>query len=397
MTVTERRATLLPDPEPREVVNTLISVDDHVIEPPDMFEGRMPASLVDRAPRVIELDDGAQGWLYEGSVLPSPGLNAVAGRPVEEWGFDPVRFDEMRRGCFEIEARVHDMDIAGIYASLCFPSYLAGFGGLNFNRSADPELGTACIRAWNDWHHERWAGPHPDRIIPLQITCLIDPVIGAAEVRRNAERGFKALSFPEFPAQAALPSIHSDHWDPIFAACEETETVVCLHTGSAGYVIGATPIAPQEVSTSLFPANALVATADWLWSGVPSRFPKLAIALSEGGIGWVSMYIDRLRYMSSHSGQAMHGWMDPKLDPVDVLLRNFWFCTLDDPSAMRLLDVIGVDHVMLETDFPHTDSTWPNSQAAAARIVAGLPDDQVRKVTHENAAGLFRHPLPATV
>src|SRR3954452_7591693 len=99
MTVTERRATLLPDPEPREVVNTLISVDDHVIEPPDMFEGRMPASLVDRAPRVIELDDGAQGWLYEGSVLPSPGLNAVAGRPVEEWGFDPVRFDEMRQGC----------------------------------------------------------------------------------------------------------------------------------------------------------------------------------------------------------------------------------------------------------------------------------------------------------
>ena len=395
MTTTERHATLLPDPEPRDIENLLISVDDHLIEPPDMFEGRMPSALLDRAPRVVELDDGAQAWLFEGNVLPSPGLNAVAGRPVEEWAYDPVRFDEMRPGCFEIEARVRDMDIAGVYASLCFPSYLAGFGGVNFNRSADPELGEGCIRAWNDWHHERWAGPHPDRIIPLQITSLRDPDAGAAEVRRNAERGFKALSFPEFPAQAGFASIYDPSWDPILAACEETETVVCLHTGSASFVLGASPQAPLEVATSLFPANALVATAEWLWSGVLSRFPRLNIALSEGGIGWVPMYIDRLSYMASHAGQAMDGWDDPDLSPVEILERNFWFCTLEDPSAMRLLDVIGEDHVMLETDFPHSDSTWPDCQAAAARMVAGLSDDTRRKVTHGNASRLFRHPLPS--
>ena len=117
---------LLPDPTPRERQHILISVDDHVIEPPDMFDGRLPAALADRAPRIVETD-GRQVWRYEDREYPNIGLNAVIGRPKEEWSMEPARFDEMRRGCWDIDARIADMDLAGIWASLNFPSLIAGF------------------------------------------------------------------------------------------------------------------------------------------------------------------------------------------------------------------------------------------------------------------------------
>jgi len=176
-------STRLPDPEPRAIVAPVISVDDHLIEPPDLFDGRMPAGLAARAPRVLERDDGDEYWLFEGREYPNVGLNAVVGRPREEWSMEPARFDQMRPGCFDIDARVADMDIAGIWASLCFPSLVAGFCGAVFSSAADPELGLACTRAWNRWHLEVWAGTHPDRIIPLQLPWLADVTLAAAACR----------------------------------------------------------------------------------------------------------------------------------------------------------------------------------------------------------------------
>ena len=122
-------ATFLPDPEPRVRNYTIISVDDHLIEPSHCFEGRLPAALQEAAPRVVTLDDGRETWVYEDNFYPQVGLNAVAGRPKAEWSMEPARFDEMRRGCFDAEARIRDMDLDGVYATLCFPSLIAGFAG----------------------------------------------------------------------------------------------------------------------------------------------------------------------------------------------------------------------------------------------------------------------------
>lgn len=203
------------------------------------------------------------------------------------------------------------------------------------------------------------------------------------------------MSFPESPRHLGYPSLHSDHWDPIVRACAETGTVIALHTGSAGRIL-TDPAAPANAAVSLFPAYALVCAVDWLWSGLPSRYPDIKIALAEGGIGWVPQLLDRLRWVDTHSGQAfLDGWKDQTVTPIDVLRRNFYFCMLEDPSAMPYLDDIGVDHITIETDYPHADGTWPDSQAYVERVVAGLPDDVVRKITYENAARLFRHPLPA--
>ena len=199
------------------------------------------------------------------------------------------------------------MDLAGIWASLNFPSLIAGFAGTVFWKSDDPELGLATLRAWNDWHLEVWAGSYPDRIIPLQLPWLADPQLAPEEIRRNAARGFKAVSFPELPAQCGLPSLHSGAWDPFFAACEETDTVVCLHTGSAQWAPIPAPDTPFETITTLFPVNGLVACADMLWSGIPVRFPRLNITLAEGGLGWAAMLGDRADYVLAHSAFGPRG------------------------------------------------------------------------------------------
>jgi predicted TIM-barrel fold metal-dependent hydrolase len=387
-------ATFLPEPEARPRHYTIISVDDHLIEPAHLFEGRVPKELAERAPRVVTLEDGRETWVYEDGFYPQVGLNAVAGRPKAEWSMEPARFDEMRAGCYDIEARVHDMDLDGVYATLCFPSLIAGFAGTIFAKSKDPELGLACLRAWNDWHIEEWAGPHPDRIIPLQLPWLCDPEVAAADIRRNAERGFKAVSFPENPVDLGLPSVHTDHWDPFLRACEETQTVVCLHNGSSSWTAARSPGAPLELYTSLFSVNAIAAAADWLWARIPTRFPEIRIAFSEGGIGWVPMLIDRIDYVLEHSAVGSNGWDDPNLAPTDAMRRNFWFCTIDIPSTMSLREHIGIDHICLESDYPHADSTWPDTQLRAVDGLRDFTPTEIRKVTWENASRLFRHPVP---
>ena len=385
----------LPEPEraPREF--TVISVDDHVVEPPHAFEGRLPRNLQDRAPRVVERADGSQAWVYEGQELPNVGFNAVVGRPVSEYSFEPTRFDQMRRGAWDIRARIADMDINGVYASLCFPSFLPGFAGQRLQQlTDDPELALACVRAWNDWIIEEWSAHDPDRIIPLQLPYVLDPEVGAVEVRRNAERGFKAMTFSEAPHLLGLPSLHSGHWDPIMAACEETETVVCLHVGSSGTSPATAPDAPSDTIGVLFFGYAMFAAVDWLYSRIPVRFPDLKICLSEGGIGWVAGLLDRLEHVRKYD--SMYGtWNDLDISPADTFRRNFWVCAIDDPSAFLQRDVIGVENLLLESDYPHADSTWPHTQERVRAQLAGLSPAEIERVTWRNASELFRHSVPA--
>ncbi|MDH5238059.1 MAG: amidohydrolase, partial [Acidimicrobiia bacterium] len=330
--------------------------------------------------------------------LPNVGFNAVVGRPVDEYSFEPTRFDQMRRGAWDIEARLADMDLNGVYASLCFPSFLPGFTGQRLQQlTDDPELALACVRAWNDWCLDEWCSTDPARMIPMQLPYLLDPEVAAAEVRRNAARGFKAITFSEAPHLLGLPTLHSGYWDPLMAACAETGTVVCLHVGSSGTSPATAPDAPSDTIGVLFFGYAMFAAVDWLYSRLPVRFPDLKICLSEGGIGWVAGLLDRLAHVRKYD--SMYGtWNDiGDLSPADVFRRNFWVCAIDDPSAFLQLDVIGVENVLVESDYPHADSTWPHTQQSLQNQLAGLSDDQVAAVTWRNASLLFDHPVPEAV
>jgi predicted TIM-barrel fold metal-dependent hydrolase len=385
---------LLPDPEPRPVRYTLISVDDHLMEPPETFEGRLPARLADRAPRVIETEEGHQVWTFEDTPYFQVGFMCVAGRPREDHRVEPARYDEVRPGCWRIKDRIKDMDIGGIWASLNFPSGVTGFGGTLFSEAKDPELGLACVRAWNDWLFEEWYSPFPERIVPLGITFLADPAKGAEEIRRNAKRGFKAVTLPEQPHRLGYPAVFDPHWEPIIRACAETGTVLSLHVGSAGFP-AMPPGAPMlELGATMFQAEAFISAAQWLWSGWPARYPELRITMSEGGIAWVAGLIDRVDNIMSRSGYGK-GWPDKQHGPSEVLRRNFWFCMIDDPSTISTRHAIGVENIMAESDYPHGDGTWPDTQAVLAELLADVPDHEARLITHGNAAKLYGHPLPA--
>jgi predicted TIM-barrel fold metal-dependent hydrolase len=383
----------LPEPEPRPVRYTVISVDDHLVEPADMFEGRVERGFQDRAPKIVEMPNGHQVWEFDGGFYTQVGQNAIAGRRPETVKVEPFRFEQMRRGCWDIHARIHDMDINGVWASLNFPSMITGFCGRVFSQCSDPALGWAVTRAWNDWLFDEWYSPYPERIIPMGITFLTDAEKGAAEIRRNAARGFRSVTLPERPHRLGLPSVFDDYWTPIIEACVETETVISLHVGSSGMIDFPEGCPPIQLGATLFGQMSLTACAEWLWSGWAVRYPTLSVAMSEGGIGWVAMLLDRLDNIIDRSGYGM-GW-DTR--PAEVLQRNFWFCTIDDPSTIDTRHRIGIDHVMVEVDYPHGDGTWPDTQSTIERYWGHLPAAEMRRLCCENAAALYRHPLPEVV
>ena len=390
------KVTLLPDPPRAERRYLMISCDDHIVEPPHAFEGRVPAKFADRAPRVVDRD-GVESWLFDGELMPNVGFNAVAGRPIDEYSFDPTRFEHMRRGAWDIEYRLRDMDLDGVYASLCFPSFLPGFAGQRIYQVAkDTELAIAVTRAWNDWMLEDWCAFKPGRMIPSQLPIWTDPNLAASEVRKNAERGFKAISFSEGPHLLGYPSLHTGYWDPLMAACEETGTVVCLHVGSSGTSPTTAPDAPSDATGALFFAYAMYAAVDWLFSKIPVRFPKLRICMSEGGIGWVAGLLDRFEHMNKYS--AMYGtWEGVEMSPAEVFKRNFWFCAIDDPSSFLQTHVIGVENIMVESDYPHADCTWPHTQEKLHAQVGKLPKRAIERITWRNASELFDVRVPKDI
>ena len=178
-----------------------ISVDDHLVEPPDLFDGRLAARFADRAPRVERTGSGDDVWVFDGQTIPNIGLNAVAGRPKEEYGVNPTAFDEMRAGCFDVDERVKDMSAGGVLACMCFPSF-PSFSGRLFLACTDKELALAVVQAYNDWHIDEWCGAHPGRFIPMALPVLWDPELSAAEVRRVAAEGLPLAHVHREPGHA---------------------------------------------------------------------------------------------------------------------------------------------------------------------------------------------------
>ncbi len=271
----------------------MVSVDDHLVEPPHLFEGRLPAKFQDRAPRVNRLPDGSDVWEFNGHVIPNIGLNAVAGRPREEYGIEPTAFDEMRPGCFDVHERIKDMNAGGVLGSMNFPSF-PGFSARLFAACRDKDLALAVLRAYNDWHIEEWCGSYPGRFIPMALPVLWDPGLCADEVHRMAAKGCHSLTFTENPAALGYPSFHDAWWDPLWASLCDEQFVLSIHLGSSGQLAVTAPDAPVDVMITLQPMNICSAAADLLWSRVIKAFPDLRIALSEGGTGWIPYFLDRV-------------------------------------------------------------------------------------------------------
>jgi predicted TIM-barrel fold metal-dependent hydrolase len=367
----------------------LVSVDDHLIEPQDMFVKHMPARFKDRAPVVRHGTNGAHHWQIEGQKAPGLGLNAVAGRPKEEYGYEPVSYEQVRAGCYNVDARVGDMDANGVLGSICFGSF-PGFAGARFQKMQDKDLALATIQAYNDWHLHDWCGRYPGRFIPLAMLPLWDVGLAVAELKRMSRLGCHAVTFPENPALIGLPSLHNEGWEPLWAACEELEVVLCCHIGSAGNPPYPSDESPIDAWITAMPISIANAAADWLFAGFWKRYPGLRMALSEGGIGWIPYFLERADFTySQHRAWTRTDFGKEK--PSDVFRRHIITCFIDDDFGLRNRQDIGIDTICWEADYPHSDATWPNSPEHLWRSIWALPSGDINKITHENAMRAFRY------
>ncbi|MGI8329430.1 amidohydrolase family protein [Actinomadura scrupuli] len=396
--------------------NWFISVDDHLIEPARLWQERLPARRRDAGPRMVR-DGDAEFWVYEDRQIVTTGLNAVAGKKREEFSPEPITYDEMRPGCYDPAARVADMDQGFVLSSMLFPSF-PRYCGQIFHEAKDKELGLLCVQAWNDFILEEFSDAFPGRFIPMMIIPLWDPVAAAAEIERTAARGAKSIAFSENPTKLGLPSIHTDHWDPVLRACDETGLVVSMHVGSSSNLIRTSPDMPTLAFMAYSAAaNQAGTLLDWLFSGNFQRFGNLKIALSEGSIGWIPYFleraeqvIDKQRFWASRFDidmNAAHDRGENKSEArfdlnTDIrrLFKDHVFGTfIEDQAGVRLLDIIGEDNVMLEADYPHSDSTWPDTIELANKWLGHLPDDVQHKITIGNACRVydFTPADPATI
>jgi hypothetical protein len=354
-----------------------------------MFDGRIPAKWKDRAPRVIHKENGTDVWSYEGHEIPNVGLNAVVGRPPEEYGIEPTSFAEMRPGCYDIHERIRDMNVNGVLGSMCFPSFIQ-FCGQLFARTEDKELALVMLQAYNDWHIDEWCGAYPGRFIPLSIPAIWEPELMAAEVRRVAAKGCHAVTFSENPSKLGWPSVHSDHWDPFWKACSDEGTVVCMHIGSSSEIVIPSPDSPFDVLITLSPMNIVQCAADLLFSPVLRKFPDLRLALSEGGIGWIPYFLERVDYVYSHH-KAWTGQDFGDMLPSQVFSERIVTCFIDDAFGVESRAKLNVDNICWECDYPHSDSTWPTAPETLAKSLNGLTDHDVDRITHLNAMNHFHY------
>jgi predicted TIM-barrel fold metal-dependent hydrolase len=366
----------------------LVSIDDHVVEPPDMFDGRIPSKWADQVPRVVTGDDGVDRWMYRGRQTGVVGLNAVVSWPPEEWGLDPTGYAEMRPAVYDVHARVRDMDRNGIAASMCFPTF-AGFSAGHLNYFKD-EVTVAMIQAYNDWHVEDWAGAYPGRFIPLAIIPTWDPQLAVAEIHRMAGKGCRAVSMGELPHVEGLPSYHDlDHWGPVFQALSETGMVMCLHIGIGLMAISGAPGAPVDNRMILACQVSALAAQDLLWGPALRTYPDLKVAYSEGGIGWIPFYLDRCdrhytnqRWLRRDFGGRL---------PSEVFREHSLACYVTDPTSLKLRNEIGIDIIAWECDYPHSDSIWPDApeHVLAELNAVDATDEEINKITWQNACRFF--------
>lgn len=408
MTPTQKAVTNADVTPAEEDLPNMISVDDHVMEPKELWQEQLPASLRDRGPRTVRekvklsfkgghygfernAEDGqwCDVWLFDDLVTPTGLLHAPAGVPRDEQRNIPAVYEDFRDGTWDQTARLSDMDLNHVDAAINYPNIFPRFAGQGFLERSDKELALACLRIYNDWMIDDWcAGAGKGRLIPLTLVPLWDPALAAEEVRRCAAKGSYAIAFSENVAKLGQPSLYTGAWDVLWEACQETETSVSMHIGSSSSMPTTSDDAPLATSMSMYAQNAQGSLCDWVFSGSLERFPDITIAYAESQVGWMPFQLERMDAV----------WRDGRGDvdhvktlPSEQVKGRVYGCVFDDLHGLINRDAVGTDHILWETDYPHSDGTFPHSRKIAHELftAAGMNAQECRMVLRSNAVKAY--------
>jgi len=378
---------------------TIIDVDTHVTEVADLWTSRVPAHMRDAVPRV-ETDANGRDWWWLGRDRMAPiGLTATAGRG--DFKQPPRGYADMHAGAFDAQARLKYMDETGIWAMVMYPN-VGGFGAQEFLRLRDPELMLTCVQVYNDWQTE-WASADSRRLLPITSIPFWDVAASVREIRRCVALGHHGILFTGDPQSFGMPVLGDAHWNPLWEAAVEFGLPISFHIGSGNMEGGllrdkvkayGRMAAFAELSVDLFLGNGRQ-LCDLLMSGVLARYPTIQFVSVESGIGWIPFVLEALDYQFTGNRVTEDR---PEFDrlPSAYFTRNVFACYwFEQIAPRRLLDSVGVDNILFETDFPHPTSLY--GEEVGRRIVSGLGDcdDLTRhKILWENAAKLYKVTLP---
>lgn len=370
----------------------VISTDDHICEPPNLFDNQLSGELLATAPKLKTDPRGKNYWEYQGQLKGSIGLNAVVGRPFEEYGMEPTALEQLRDGCYDVHARIDDMDVNGIAASMCFGNSIA-FDGATFHKAPDKKLALRHQQAYNDWHYDEWCMAYPGRFIPIGVLPTWDQQATVDEINRLGKKGFRVVQMNENPTVQGLPSIHNDYWDPIYKALVDNDMTIALHIGSGNPAPHASMETPIEAWISTMPLSVAQGVADWLQLDELFQYPDMRIIVSEGSIGWVPYLMERADFSNwRHGVWTKSRFQQNNIKPSELLKRHFCHCFLWDPYGLKNLGEVGEDNVTYEVDYPHSDAVWPDAAEMLWQQIKGttLTDEQIDKITHRNAMNWLR-------
>jgi predicted TIM-barrel fold metal-dependent hydrolase len=367
-------------------LGAVLSADDHLQEPKDLWQDRLPTRLRDRAPRLVRLPDGSDAFEIAGQPARKLDILVSAGQTKEEKSRGrAVTWDDIRPGFYEPAARLADMAVDGVGATVLYPNV---FLDLVMNQiTLDPDVYRPAIEVYND-HMAEFCAHDPARLLGAGIVPTDSPESGVREIERLATLpGIRGALLPIEPT--AGPDWHAEEWDPLFRAAAAAGLVLSIHSGKNRGLPRRGELAARRGGMATYmhigPLSTAETFAQIMWAGQFDRNPDLRMVSVEGGIGWVAFWKWRATDVCERHG----GWLGLTTSPAEWIGRNLFFTFEQDPAGIATLDLIGVDAVMWAADYPHTATTWPHSLQAIEHEFGGLPDDARARIVGGNMARLY--------
>jgi predicted TIM-barrel fold metal-dependent hydrolase len=365
----------------------VISSDNHVMEPPDLWQSRIEPKFRERAPHTVREDDG--DWWYCDGLKITTGFGfggAQTGRRFEEPGELTTGdvFENVRPGGYIPEEQIKDMDLDGVDVSILYPTL-----GLQLFKVPDGELLTAIFRTYNDWLAE-FCQTSPKRLTGIAMVNVDDVQVGVQELERCRKLGFVGAMITVYPPEQRR--YDSPEYEPLWAAAQDLRMPLGLHaaTNRFGSGEGDRTSTNRFAVTINFDHYVRMSLTDMIFSGVFERYPNLQIGAVEHEISWAAHFLDRIDYNYNQRARGITGYrFKDNMLPSDFFHRNVFLGFQEDPLGIRLRDIIGVDSLMWGSDYPHHESTFPRSREILEEILAECTEEEKAKIAGGNAARVY--------